>query len=168
MAMHSPYIQSMLKDGNYFGYDLNRAQGNSIWKDVGGVLFSGMPHVKLEPMLRFPWLRRFPWDILEEINAPPTTATAVTTLATDIIQLTATVDILPTATMDILDMVRITATEDTGLTTTTGTTMAMAMVATVTAMETMGTAMGTMAMGAMVILLMVVTTDIFLFEIKHV
>merc|ERR1711915_569078 len=54
MAMHSPYMQSMLKDGNYFGYDLNRAQGNSIWKDVGGVLFSGMPYVKLEPMLKVP------------------------------------------------------------------------------------------------------------------
>merc|ERR1712083_1037316 len=60
MAMHSPYMQSMGKDGNYFGYDLNRAQGNSIWKDVGGVLFSGMSHVKLEPMLKVPVVKQVP------------------------------------------------------------------------------------------------------------
>merc|ERR1712121_354112 len=52
MAMHSPYMQSMLKEGNYFGYDLNRAQGNNIWQGVGGVLFSGMPYVTLPPMVK--------------------------------------------------------------------------------------------------------------------
>merc|ERR1712098_697007 len=92
-------------------------------------------------------------------------ATAVTTLATDIIKPTATVDIRPMGMEDILDTVHTTATEDTGPTTTTETTMAIVMVATVMAMVTTGTALETTvmvtAMGDMVALLMVVTTDNF-------
>merc|ERR1712098_899991 len=91
--------------------------------------------------------------------------TADTTLATDIIQPTATVDIRPTGMEDILDTVHTTVTEDTGPSTTTETTMTMVMVATAMTMVTTGTALEitvmVTAMGDMITLLMVVTTDNF-------